>query len=36
MGDFLNKTNKSVREFFGNKRLSDFCNQKQDLEQGRI
>src|SRR5574344_1715536 len=36
MGDFLNKTNKSVREFFGNKRLSDFCSQKQDLEQGRI
>lgn len=32
MGDFLNKTNKSVREFFGNKRLSDFCNQKQELE----
>ncbi len=36
MGDFLNKTNKSVREFFGNKRLSDFCNQKKDLEQGLI
>lgn len=36
MGDFLNKTNKSVREFFGNKRLSDFCSQKKDLEQGRI
>lgn len=28
MGDFLNKTNKRVREFFGNKKLSDFCNQK--------
>lgn len=36
MGDFLNKTNKSVKDFFGNKRLSDFCSQKQDLEQGRI
>lgn len=36
MGDFLNKTNKSVREFFGNKRLSDFCSQKNDLEQGLI
>ncbi|HPT41038.1 MAG TPA: Rrf2 family transcriptional regulator [Candidatus Gastranaerophilaceae bacterium] len=32
MGDFLNKTNKSVREFFGNKKLSDFCNQKKELE----
>lgn len=36
MGDFLNKTNKNVKEFFGNKRLSDFCNQKKDLEEGRI
>lgn len=36
MGDFLNKTNKNVKEFFGNKRLSDFCKQKKDLEEGRI
>ncbi len=34
MDDFLNKTNKSVREFFGNKRLSDFCNQKEELDKG--
>lgn len=32
MGDFINKTNKSVRDFFGNKRLSVFCNQKKELE----
>lgn len=36
MGNFLNQTNKNVKEFFGNKRLSDFCNQKKDLEEGRI
>jgi Rrf2 family protein len=32
MGNFLNNTNKSVREFFANKKLSDFCNQKKELE----
>lgn len=32
MGNFLNQTNKNVQEFFGNKRLSHFCNQKHDLE----
>lgn len=36
MGNFLNQTNKNVKAFFGNKRLSDFCNQKKDLEEGRI
>ena len=32
MGDFLNKTNKSVKEFFSNKKLSDFCKQKKELD----
>ena len=36
MGDFLNRTNKSVKEFFGNRRLSDFCNQKADLESENV
>lgn len=36
MGNFLNATNKSVKEFFGNKRLSDFCKQKRELESGSI
>lgn len=36
MGDFLNATNKSVKEFFGNKRLSDFCKQKRELDNGSI
>lgn len=36
MGDFLDRTNKSVKEFFGNKRLSDFCNQTKDLENGYV
>jgi len=36
MGNFLNQTNKNVKEFFGNKKLSHFCNQKHDLEKGYI
>ena len=28
MGDFLKNTNKSVKEYFENKKLSDFCNRK--------
>lgn len=36
MGDFLSKTNKNVKKFFGDKKLSDFCSQKKDLEEGRI
>lgn len=36
MSDFLNKTNKSVKDFFGNRRLSDFCNHKKDVEEGHI
>ncbi|MFA6988619.1 MAG: Rrf2 family transcriptional regulator [Candidatus Gastranaerophilaceae bacterium] len=27
MGNFLNNTNKSVKEFFGAKKLSDFCKE---------
>ncbi len=36
MGDFLNKTNKNVKDFFKNKRLSDFCKHKKDLDEGYI
>lgn len=36
MGGFLNQTNANVKKFFGDKKLSHFCAQKQDMERGYI
>lgn len=36
MGNFLNQTNSNLKKFFGDKKLSHFCNQKKEMERGQF
>lgn len=36
MGNLLSQTNTNVKKFFGDRKLSDFCKQKKEMERGYI